>query len=604
MNLLFYLPHQHLSIYLISHLLYLIHQNPSLYPFHIYLFLDNDLQLSVENNWYSLLQKYHLDYLFQNRPENHLSLIPYSSFLQIVPFLKKNMDIVFFELPLSTFQQQKSSSSISFLKKHKKYLSLLSKPILSIIPLSWYPLSHKYWIQPLLKINSHHSFFYIPLILGEYKRGILNKHPFISQLFHSISSHQLISHESIHHIFYILVKHLTSFHSSSEKNIHFIYNQYTNIHYPHSIQNQSTHSNFIQHQLSIYHQQFSNILSSKKINILSYSHPVSLLPYFLYHDYKYKYSLLPQKNLDIPSTCMAFFSLNIIGFVILFTIFIYQYLHYKKFIYIFIALVLIKVPPILSQIRHYLYQSFSSIYDYYSGHIIFDNENDILQNQHYIFAWNPHHIIPLGSFLSILSEQFRNKMKSHKKIHHICHDILTKIPFVSHFMNLIDFTSSSKSNIEFHLQQKESIGLWIGGVSEMITYHPNYDILYIKKRKGIFELAIQYGVPIIPTFTFGEVQTYDMKLEKFQSSLLQYSFSFPTIHTTIQQFFQLFYFFRQKPNYLTVIGSPIQVQQKNKEDITESDIEFYKQQYITSIQFLYEKYKSMRYSQPRQLIIL
>lgn len=568
------------------------------------MFLENNIELSVENQWYSLLQKYHLDYLFINRSENHLSLIPYSSFHSIIPFLKNNIDIIFFEFPLSIFQQNKSSPSISFLKKHYHLLSSLSKPIFSMIPLSWYPISYKYWIKPLYKMNQNHSFFYIPILLGEYNRGILNQHPFISQLFHSISSSShslLLSYESIHHIFQTLLQHLLS-HSSKNK-IYFIYNQNTNLTYPNQLHsNSQNHS--IQNQLSIYHQTFSKILSSTKIHKLPYSQPISLLPFFLYHDYKYKHSLLPPKNLDIPSTIMAFFSLNVIGFIILFTIFIYQYLHYKKFIYIFIALILIKIPPILLQIRNYLYQSFSSIYDSYTGHIIFDNENEIISNQNYIFAWNPHHIIPLGSFLSILSKQFQNKMKAHKKIHHICHDILTKIPFISHFMNLIDFSSSSKSNIESHLQQNESIGLWIGGVSEMITYHPNYDILYIKKRKGIFELAIQYGVPIIPTFTFGEIQTYDMELQKFQSSLLQYSFSYPNLSTFIKQFFQLFDFFRQKPNYFTVIGTPIPVIQKNKEDITPSDIEDYKNKYIQSIQFLYEKYKSVRYSQSRYLIIL
>ena len=34
--------------------------------------------------------------------------------------------------------------------------------------------------------------------------------------------------------------------------------------------------------------------------------------------------------------------------------------------------------------------------------------------------------------------------------------------------------------------------------------------LVLKKRKGFIKLAIKHGVPLVPTFSFGEQRVYDL----------------------------------------------------------------------------------------------
>jgi hypothetical protein len=52
------------------------------------------------------------------------------------------------------------------------------------------------------------------------------------------------------------------------------------------------------------------------------------------------------------------------------------------------------------------------------------------------------------------------------------------------------------------------MGVLVGGEHEQMTAKPGRHEIFIKKRKGFIKLALEYGVPIVPAYAFGETDLY------------------------------------------------------------------------------------------------
>lgn len=66
-----------------------------------------------------------------------------------------------------------------------------------------------------------------------------------------------------------------------------------------------------------------------------------------------------------------------------------------------------------------------------------------------------------------------------------------------------------------------SIAIVIGGAREALNSRPGHYELILEKRKGAFKLAIQENVPMVPVFSFGDVDLYDQIYLPWPASLIQ-----------------------------------------------------------------------------------
>ncbi len=645
-NILFYKPSNHLTFYFISRLIFENNNNNQL----IYVILENIQFKKISDTWKEYIDKYDLNHFYFYGSKN-LVLINENDFNSkdiknnilkdiktIYYILNENVDLILTE---NNNNNNKSLFINEVLKKYKKINIICGVPSIYCTQntdINKYYLDN---IYPILisKAHKNNKIFYYSLYLGESKRGILNDNSINKSFFNLIKEFYLFKKyndefdflylddlESIYLLFKdYFINNLLINKNKKKKNKNkqeYIFNNHGSYKFYEKeftndlLSNQlfmssygaSLISNFKNYQQK-YHDTLYLLHKNKNIIKIDYKTNIDVYPFLLKHDYYSSDKLLSNKPLNLLSGLIAFISLNVIFIIILLTLvyiiyFRNKFLNYQKYIILTILIIFFKIPSIFNKIGSLLKESLSSVFEYFSGNIIYDN-NTIDNNKKYIFTWNPHHIIPLGSFLSILSNQFKEKYS--KNIINVCHEFLIYFPFSSIVLDFLGFKACTKNNIENELIKNNSVGLWIGGRTEMFKIEENRDILYITKRRGIFELAIKYQTSLIPTFTFGDNNTYLTEIFEDDLYILKHKFVFPTFRSVYKEFIKFIQIFRKKPEYLTVIGEPIEppfYDINSNESISDELIEEYKNKYIKSLLYLYEKYKNYRYNINKKLVIL
>ena len=105
-----------------------------------------------------------------------------------------------------------------------------------------------------------------------------------------------------------------------------------------------------------------------------------------------------------------------------------------------------------------------------------------------------------------------NQLFPNLKIHPCVASIIHIVPVmrdIAHWAGVIDVT---RSTLHYMLgEKKESVQVVIGGMKEMFMSKSwKKEIAIVRgKRKGIFQLAIRHGTPMMPAFSFGETYLMD-----------------------------------------------------------------------------------------------
>lgn len=201
----------------------------------------------------------------------------------------------------------------------------------------------------------------------------------------------------------------------------------------------------------------------------------------------------------------------------------------------------------------------------------------------YIYAWHPHGIISMSHFFHIASRltDWPVNLRSIKVVTLSC---LQWLPFGQ---ELFDYTNAIPS--QYHpmkqaLHDGHSISLSLGGMREMLG-----DSYIVRKRRGIFKMALETGTPIVPVLSFGEQQLFSLVpvYAPIQKWLEPYDICIciPTFHSILTWLGMLQY--PLKDPITSVVGAPIPVKQILEP--TEDDIAALRTTYIEALTELFAK---------------
>lgn len=212
-----------------------------------------------------------------------------------------------------------------------------------------------------------------------------------------------------------------------------------------------------------------------------------------------------------------------------------------------------------------------------------------------LYIWSPH------SLLSISSVMYNNGLctaKGYAPNHTVCIPLFHYLPVLSDIARYFGIISSDYKSIEKTLSKKESVSILLGGVREMKMVE-NFKIrLCIKKRRGIFRLALTSGTPLVPILTFGENELFSESHTAITDAFNTYLFNtfglyfpVPTVRSLLN-WVELSY--RPLKPIRSYSGKPIAVSQVAHP--TEKDIADLREAYIKGVRDLFGETASPEYS--------
>uniref|UniRef100_A0A8R1HT12 Acyltransferase n=1 Tax=Caenorhabditis japonica TaxID=281687 RepID=A0A8R1HT12_CAEJA len=140
---------------------------------------------------------------------------------------------------------------------------------------------------------------------------------------------------------------------------------------------------------------------------------------------------------------------------------------------------------------------------------------DLPATENYLLACHPHGFFPFGAWSSFAL----NGTGLFEKFPGIRFNIATlgvnfNVPLRREICLLHGCIDCSKDSLEFALDKCGSKGnavvLFVGGAAEALDAHPGTHVLILNSRKGFIREALKTGTNLVPVYTFGENEVFQM----------------------------------------------------------------------------------------------
>ena len=236
---------------------------------------------------------------------------------------------------------------------------------------------------------------------------------------------------------------------------------------------------------------------------------------------------------------------------------------------------------------------------YFSSELIIENPTkfteEVPNNKPVLFCIHPHGIISLGVWANLLyaasDPKFNQTIPQLQSARIVTLSQNFFFPIWCQLLTSIGFIGSSAQSIKEAFRRENSVGIVIGGAEESLHSVPNLTeiSLHINSRRGFIREALFHGAPLVPIFTFGEVDSFDVYLPKEGTRLYRFQrwlkemMGFTTPFVT-----------HLRPNpvpLVTVIGPPLVV--PTITDPTKEDLDLFHLKYLEHLRQFYDRNKHL-----------
>lgn len=229
--------------------------------------------------------------------------------------------------------------------------------------------------------------------------------------------------------------------------------------------------------------------------------------------------------------------------------------------------------------------------EYFGMKTLVGDDVKLEADQQYLFVLHPHGIFPYGGLSLYAGASPLLKRFPGLRVHPCGATVCFKVPFIREYLLWTGHLDASRSVMANHMSKGRTLAIIPGGEAEALRTRNGREAVVLEGRKGFVALALQYGVSLVPTYTFGNVDTFRMSkraLFRFRNWLQRrFKVSIP-----------IFWGVGGSPlpfrNPISLaVGKPIPVPPNpSRAKPSEALVDEYHAKYVAALQALFEQHKA------------
>lgn len=222
-------------------------------------------------------------------------------------------------------------------------------------------------------------------------------------------------------------------------------------------------------------------------------------------------------------------------------------------------------------------------------------------DRNYVFGSHPHGIMCFGSVSNFATEStgFSQKFPG-LRVSLVALDGLFHLPIFRDYLMSTGICSVSRQSLDFilsHPRRGQAVVIMIGGAQESMSAVPGEHHVILKNRKGFVRRALRHGASLVPVYSFGENDVYQIKVFATDSwqylcqSIIKKCLGFAPCVFWGRSLFSAnsWGLLPFRVPITTVVGRPIPVPQSLLP--TEEEVDHYHRLYMKALEQLFEEHK-------------